>query len=45
MNSWLNDWPVAGHTRYPLLFDRTGKPKPVFESVVSLPAAMGQKTN
>ena len=42
-DSWLNDWPVAGRTSYPLLFDRTGKPKPAFESVVSLPAAIEQK--
>jgi endo-1,4-beta-xylanase len=32
--SWLNNWPVAGRTSYPLLFDREGKPKPAFESVI-----------
>jgi len=41
-DSWLNDWPVAGRTSYPLLFDRAGKPKPAFERVVSLSAAAGQ---
>lgn len=33
-NSWLNNWPVRGRRSYPLLFDRTGKPKPAFEAVV-----------
>lgn len=42
-DSWLNDWPVAGRTSYPLLFDRAGKPKLAFERVVSLPAAIEQK--
>lgn len=32
--SWLNDWPVAGRTAYPLLFDRQGAPKPAFEAVI-----------
>ncbi len=41
-DSWLNDWPVAGRTSYPLLFDRAGKPKLAFERVVSLSAAVGQ---
>lgn len=41
-DSWLNDWPVAGRTSYPLLFDRAGKPKPAFERVVSLSAAVRQ---
>ena len=35
-DSWLNDWPIAGRTSYPLLFDRDGKPKPAFERVVAL---------
>lgn len=35
-NSWLNDWPIEGRTSYPLLFDRAGKPKPAFYSVVAL---------
>ena len=38
-NSWLNDWPIEGRTSYPLLFDREGKPKPAFDSVL----ALGQK--
>ena len=38
-DSWLNDWPVAGRTSYPLLFDRTGKPKLAFEQVVGLSSA------
>jgi endo-1,4-beta-xylanase len=33
-DSWLNGWPVAGRTSYPLLFDRDGKPAPAFEAVV-----------
>jgi len=39
-NSWLNDWPVQGRTSHPLLFDRTGKPKPAFDAV--LKAAQGK---
>jgi len=34
-NSWLNNWPVPGRTSYPLLFDRSGKPKPAFDAVIS----------
>jgi endo-1,4-beta-xylanase len=33
-DSWLNKWPVEGRTAYPLLFDRTGKSKPAFFSVM-----------
>ena len=33
-DSWLNDWPVRGRTSYPLLFDRSGKPKAAFQSVI-----------
>lgn len=33
-DSWLNNWPVRGRTNYPLLFDRTGQPKPAFEAVI-----------
>jgi endo-1,4-beta-xylanase len=33
-SSWLNNWPVAGRTSYPLLFDRDCKPKPAFAAVV-----------
>ena len=32
--SWLNNFPVRGRTNYPLLFDREGKPKPAFFSVI-----------
>jgi endo-1,4-beta-xylanase len=32
--SWLNTWPIAGRTNYPLLFDRQGKAKPAFDAVV-----------
>ncbi len=33
--SWLNGWPIAGRTNYPLLFDREFKPKPAYFSVVA----------
>lgn len=33
-DSWLNDWPVKGRTNYPLLFDRSGQPKPAFQAVI-----------
>jgi endo-1,4-beta-xylanase len=32
--SWLNNFPAAGRTNYPLLFDRDGKPKSAFDAVV-----------
>lgn len=32
--SWLNYYPVAGRTNYPLLFDRDCQPKPAFFAVV-----------
>jgi endo-1,4-beta-xylanase len=32
--SWLNGWPVAGRTNYPLLFDRQYRPKPAFYKVI-----------
>jgi endo-1,4-beta-xylanase len=34
--SWLNDFPVKRRTNYPLLFDRTAKPKPAFFSVLEV---------
>ncbi|MCH5684884.1 endo-1,4-beta-xylanase [Niabella sp. W65] len=34
--SWLNGWPIRGRTNHPLLFDRQGKPKPAFYSVIAL---------
>jgi endo-1,4-beta-xylanase len=33
-DSWLNNWPIRGRTSYPLLFDRSGQPKPAFQAVV-----------
>jgi endo-1,4-beta-xylanase len=33
-DSWRNDWPVRGRTAYPLLFDRSCKPKPGFELII-----------
>ena len=33
-DSWLNNWPVKGRTNYPLLFDRSGQPKPAFDAVI-----------
>ena len=35
-DSWLNDWPVNGRTSYPLLFDRSGQPKPAFNAVIAV---------
>ena len=35
-DSWLNNWPIRGRTSYPLLFDKEGRPKPAFYSVVGL---------
>jgi endo-1,4-beta-xylanase len=36
-DSWKNNWPVPGRTNYPLLFDRSGRPKPAFEAVIAVP--------
>jgi endo-1,4-beta-xylanase len=33
-DSWLNRWPIPGRTSYPLLFDREGKRKLAFDSVI-----------
>lgn len=35
-NTWLNDFPVAGRTNYPLLFGRDNKPKPVVDDIIKL---------
>lgn len=32
--SWLNGWPIAGRTNYPLLFDREFEPKLAFYKVI-----------
>jgi endo-1,4-beta-xylanase len=34
--SWLNGWPIKDRTNYPLLFDRTFKPKKAYYSVIGL---------
>jgi len=31
-----NSWPVKGRTNYPLLFDRSGQPRPVFHAVIEV---------
>lgn len=33
-DSWRNDWPIVGRTDYPLLFDRSYKPKPIVEWII-----------
>jgi len=33
-DSWKNNWPVRGRTNYPLLFDRSGLPKPAFDAII-----------
>ena len=32
--SWKNNYPIPGRTNYPLLFDRSLRPKPAFKAVV-----------
>ena len=34
--SWLNNFPVAGRTNYPLLFDRKKEEKPVVKKIEAL---------
>jgi endo-1,4-beta-xylanase len=41
-NSWLNGWPVAGRTNYPLLFDRDDKPKLAYQRVMALTRSGGR---
>ena len=36
--SWLNGWPIRGRTNYPLLFDRSNKPKDAFYKVIETKA-------
>ena len=33
-NSWENHWPVKDRMAYPLLFDRSCKPRPAFDAVI-----------
>lgn len=33
-DSWKNDWPIAGRTDYPLLFDRNYQPKPIVQKII-----------
>jgi endo-1,4-beta-xylanase len=40
--SWLNNFPAPGRTNYPLLFDREGKTKPAFDSVVQQADSAGK---
>jgi endo-1,4-beta-xylanase len=42
-DSWRNNWPVRGRTSYPLLFDRTGQPKPAFDAVIRVASNHGTK--
>jgi len=39
-DSWQNNWPIKGRTAYPLLFNRDGRPKPAFNAVLQLAAAV-----
>jgi endo-1,4-beta-xylanase len=42
-DSWRNDWPARGRTDYPLLFDRSGAPKPAFQAVIQAATAESAK--
>ncbi|WP_438862333.1 endo-1,4-beta-xylanase [Neptunicella sp.] len=35
-DSWLNGWPVAGRTNYPLLFNRDGSAKQALQKVIEV---------
>ena len=35
-NSWLNGWPIAGRTNYPLLFDRNYEAKPIVNEIINI---------
>ncbi|MFC4096074.1 endo-1,4-beta-xylanase [Euzebyella saccharophila] len=35
-SSWLNGWPIKNRTNYPLLFDRSYRPKDAYKSVLAL---------
>ena len=34
--SWLNGFPIRGRTNYPLLFDRSLRPKAAYDSIIAL---------
>src|SRR5690606_4029701 len=34
--SWLNNWPIAGRTNYPLVFDRGNRPKEAFFKIIGV---------
>lgn len=40
--SWLNGFPIRGRTNYPLLFDRSLKPKAAYDSLITLRARFNQ---
>ena len=42
-DSWLNHSPIPGRTNYPLLFDRSYRPKPAFSAVFKV-ASAGTRT-
>ncbi len=35
-DSWLNGWPIAGRTNYPLLFDRNYEEKPIVNKIINI---------
>ena len=35
-DSWKNGWPIRGRTDYPLLFDRSNRPKEVVSSIMKM---------
>ncbi len=35
--NWKNDYPIPARTNYPLLWDRTGQPKPAYHAVLRVP--------
>jgi endo-1,4-beta-xylanase len=39
-DSWKNNWPVMGRTNYPLLWDRSGKPKLAQNAVLQVPKGL-----
>jgi endo-1,4-beta-xylanase len=39
-DSWLNTFPIAGRTSYPLLFDRRGKPNASFDAVIKVAGSL-----